>query len=248
VSNTAGNYIGAASASDVNYSWTASSGTLPTGPNPLVNPSVTTTYTLTATKFYSSCSASNAVTVTVNTTVPVANAGSPFTKTCASNVNGNTIGAPAITGESYNWTASAGSAVPAAISNPTVNPSVTTTYEVTAKNNLSLCTSKAQVLVKVDTVAPPTPNLIKNSIPNECPRVTVNLNSLVTNTTNLKWYKESARINEVTNPTAVSVSGLYYAFYLDSANGCFSNSTTAVANAVITVPCCRALFAPDLTN
>ena len=58
--------IGAPAVAGNTYSWTASVGPAPVGANPIVMPTVTTTYTLTETVTATGCQSMNAVTVTVN--------------------------------------------------------------------------------------------------------------------------------------------------------------------------------------
>ncbi|WP_217427674.1 hypothetical protein, partial [Flavobacterium collinsii] len=112
-----------------------------------------TTYTVTATNTASGCTATDAVTVTVDTTLPVANAGTDFTKTCTVNPTGMAIGSATVAGVTYSWSPSTGLSS-ATVSNPTANPTVTTTYTVTATNTASGCTATDAVTVTVDTTLP----------------------------------------------------------------------------------------------
>ncbi|HEX8531234.1 MAG TPA: hypothetical protein VF646_14480, partial [Cytophagales bacterium] len=84
---------------------------------------------------------------------PVAEAGSPFTKTCDDNVNGKQIGEAPVAGFSYSWSSSP-SGFASSAANPTVNPSVTTTYTVTKTNNETGCSDTDQVTVTVNTTKP----------------------------------------------------------------------------------------------
>lgn len=77
------------------------------------------------------------------------------------------------------------------------------------------------------------PTLSATTINNSsCATGYINLNSLVTSTlpsgASLKWYTSTARTTEVTTPTAVGVSGTYYAFYVDTVNNCYSPASAAV--------------------
>jgi N-methylhydantoinase B/oxoprolinase/acetone carboxylase alpha subunit len=68
----------------------------------------------------------------------------------------------------------------------------------------------------------------------------------VSPTTNLKWYKDSGRTTEETNPTAVATAGMYYPFYVSATNGCFSNAPSPAATATVTITnCCATITAPS---
>src|SRR5262249_36130758 len=118
--------------------------------NPTANPSVTTTYTLTKTRISTGCSNTASVTVTVNTDLPIVNAGLPFTKTCTQNANGAQIGEANDAAYSYSWSSPTGLSSPT-VSNPTANPLVTTTYTLTKTNIQSGCSNTASVTVTVNT-------------------------------------------------------------------------------------------------
>lgn len=90
-------------------------------------------------------------------TAPVANAGADFTKTCATNPNGTTIGIAAVDGNTYAWTA-----VPASslvhlsafnIANPNANPIVPTVYTLTV-TDANACKAIDEVSVNVNLGAP----------------------------------------------------------------------------------------------
>ena len=76
------------------------------------------------------------------------------------------------------------------------------------------------------------PALSATQVTAACPDNTVNLNSLVTSTAptggTLKWYTDAARTTELATPTAVDVSGTYYAFYVNTTNTCYSPASAAV--------------------
>jgi gliding motility-associated-like protein len=152
--NPNGLQIGAAGVAGVTYAWSPnlnlSSATVA---NPTANPATTTTYILVATNTASGCTATDQVTVTVDLTVPVANAGADFTKNCTQFVNGGTIGVAPVTGVTYSWSPATNLSDPL-IANPTANPTVTTTYTLTATNTASGCTLTDQVLVTVVTGLP----------------------------------------------------------------------------------------------
>ena len=147
--NPNGKEIGMTAVSGINYSWSPAIGLdNATISNPIANPTTTTTYTLTASD--GTCTATSSVTVTVITTVPSVSAGSDFTKTCTSNATGRQIGS-VIQGQNvtYSWTPATGLSN-ATIATPIANPSVTTTYTVTATETSSGCTSFDEVIVTVN--------------------------------------------------------------------------------------------------
>lgn len=151
--NSTGATIGVPVVVGNTYSWSPTTGlSSATEANPTANPLFTTTYTVTTTNT-AGCTSTDQVIVTVNTFQPTANAGVDFTKTCISNVNGLTIGASSVTGNTYAWTPATGLSS-AAVSNPTANPSTTTTYTITATNISSGCTATDQVLVTVNNQGP----------------------------------------------------------------------------------------------
>ena len=154
VLNNTGVQIGSLPTSGQTYNWTPSSGLSATSlANPVANPSTTTNYTLTVTNVATGCSATDQVIVSVNTSLPTSNAGLDFTKTCVQNTNGLNIGQIASSGVTYNWSPSSGlSSI--SVSNPTANPSVTTTYTLTATLASSGCTASDQITVSVNEQVP----------------------------------------------------------------------------------------------
>jgi hypothetical protein len=153
IQNSTGSVIGTAAVAGNTYSWSPTTGlSSSTVANPTANPLFTTTYNVTTTNAVG-CTSTDQVIVNVNTFQPAANAGLDFTKTCISNVNGLTIGAGSVTGNTYSWTPATGLSS-ATVSNPTANPTTTTTYTLTTTNTASGCTATDQVLVTVDNQGP----------------------------------------------------------------------------------------------
>ena len=138
--------LGAAAVAGSTYNWSS----VPVGftssvANPSVTPSVTTTYKLVETITSTGCSNTHSVVVTVNP-LPAAVAGSGRSICMNSST---TLGAQSISGRTYSW-----SSVPAgfssAISNPTVSPSVTSTYALTETINATGCKNAHNVVVTVN--------------------------------------------------------------------------------------------------
>ncbi len=152
--NSSGTFIGETAVSGFSYSWSPAAGlSSSTVSKPIANPSITTTYTVTKTNNLSLCSATSTVVVTVNNTPITVSAGTAFTKTCTSNSNGAAIGEINVSGNTYNWSPSAGLSA-TNISNPLANPSASTTYTVTKSNTSSGCSATASVVVTVNSVTP----------------------------------------------------------------------------------------------
>ncbi len=138
--------IGATAVGGDGYSWISSpTGFSSTVSNPIVKPTSTTTYTLTETA--GNCTKSNSVKITVNP-APSANAGSPQT-ICAG--NSAKIGTTGVGGNTYSWVSSP-TGFTSTMSNPSVNPSVTTTYTLTETGGN--CTKSNSVEITVS----PLPN------------------------------------------------------------------------------------------
>lgn len=86
----------------------------------------------------------------------------------------------------------------------------------------------SEVIVEISTCAP-------LSVENTCPTDSINLNTAfsVTNTpagTTLTWHTSAtaSTANKIADPTAVNVSGTYYAAFYDATNNCYSTETTPV--------------------
>ncbi len=138
--------LGAAAVAGNTYSWTS----VPAGftsnlANPTVSPTVTTTYTLTETITASGCSMSNSVVVTVNL-VPAAAAG---VNRAICSGNSTQIGAASVSGNTYSWT-SVPAGFTSTLSNPTVSPTVTTTYLLTETITSTGCSNSNSVMVTVN--------------------------------------------------------------------------------------------------
>jgi hypothetical protein len=139
--NQTGQSIGMPSMSGVVYTWTPSTGlSAPTVSNPIANPSVTTTYTLTATNPVSGCIATDQMIVTVNEEIPAANAGAD-----QSICLGETVMLMASGNASYSWDNNVSNGI-------AFSPSSTTTYTLTAVDNVSGCSNTDQVVVTVNSL------------------------------------------------------------------------------------------------
>jgi hypothetical protein len=231
VNNPSGASIGMTPVAGINYSWTPATGLSATNvANPAANPSTTATYTLTATNPTNGCTASDAMVFTVNTTPPVANAGSDFTKTCTQNVSGGPVGAASVGGITYAWAPSTGLSS-ATVSNPTANPSSSTTYTLTATNPVNGCVATDAVQVNVNTSAP-----LANAGNDLSVTCVTNPNggsigsSAVTGVT-YSWSPASGlSATNVANPTALPTSTTTYTLTAtDNTSGCTATDNTLVS-------------------
>ncbi len=142
----AGDTVQLGGSGGIAYAWTPGAGLSATDvADPLATPTTTATYTLTVTDAQG-CTASDAVTVTVND-VPTADAG-PDASICAGEpvTLGGTPTAPP--GSAILWSPNTGLNDPA-IGNPTAQPTSTTTYTVTVENSAG-CVSVDSVGVTVN--------------------------------------------------------------------------------------------------
>jgi hypothetical protein len=128
------------------YSWTSSpAGFTSAIANPTVSPTVTTTYTVVITDRFG-CTSNANLTITVDA-LPVAKAGSDQT-ICSG--NNTSIDGSTSTGSdlSYSW-ASSPAGFTSAVANPSVSPTVTTTYTLTTTDKHG-CTANDDVVITVN--------------------------------------------------------------------------------------------------
>jgi hypothetical protein len=143
--------IGAPAVAGSTYSWTSDPAGF-TSPlaNPTVSPLVNTTYTVTETNTATGCTNSHSVLVKV-TSPPAAIAGASRTICMFSST---TIGAAAVAGSIYSW-----SSVPvgfaSSLANPTITPSVNTTYMVRQTAITTGCSNTNSVTINVNPIPVP---------------------------------------------------------------------------------------------
>lgn len=137
-------------ASGDNFYWTSN----PAGftsflPNPVVSPTVTTTYYLSVVNSFSGFIAKDTVTITI-LAAPIVNAG--LNQTICTGTN-TVIGTAAIAGYIYSWI-SIPTGFSSSIANPTVTPATSTQYILTV-TNASGCSAKDTVTISViNAIAP----------------------------------------------------------------------------------------------
>ncbi len=152
--------------------------------------------------------------------------GVTFTSVTGANCTYSLTGASATSefGTSFEYARWLTSTTP--VSSFTINFATTGTLTDALLNYAIKVTNPCAAFTTVPTLSATT---INNS---SCASGYINLNSLVSSTTpsgaSLKWYKDNTHTTEVTTPTAVGVSGTYYAFYVDTINNCYSPASAAV--------------------
>jgi len=239
VNFTSGNEIGVAPVSGITYSWSPVLGlSASTIANPIANPSVTTTYTLTTTNISTGCTATDTVEVVVDRTAPIADAGTDFTKTCASNVTGKQIGVTPVLGVTYSWSPTTG-LNNATIANPIANPTVTTTYTLTATKTATGCSTADLVSVTVSNIS--TPSALSTSITNNCPTETVDLSTIQPASINgitYEWWEgtTTSRGSQITNIASYARSGSVFLWSKSISDSCYSVEGQQVD--VVIIPCC----------
>lgn len=196
------------------YSWSPGTGLSATNiANPIANPDVTTTYTVTVSDG-SGCSATDEVTITVNP-LPNANAGSNVT-ICP----GDSTQLSASGGTNYLWSPSA-TLSDANIFNPWATPVSTTAYDVTV-TDVNGCSSTDNVTV---TVSIPTADAGSDA--------TICLNSSTqlsaSGGSSYAWSPSTGLSSStVSNPTANPSSTTSYVVTVTNASGCTATDAVTV--------------------
>ncbi|MEM6318896.1 MAG: gliding motility-associated C-terminal domain-containing protein [Bacteroidota bacterium] len=195
--------------------WSPSTGLdNPNSPAPVANPTQTTVYTVTGTDI-NGCSASDQVVVFVNEGA-TANAG-PDQTTCG----GGFVQLNATGGNVYTWSPATG-LNNANIANPVANPTVTTTYTVTASNGQG-CTSTDQVTVFVGQGN----EVVGCEDKTICPGGSVQL----TVTTGASYlYTPATGLSDPTSPTPIAnpTQTTTYTVFVTDANGCTGSDQITV--------------------
>ncbi len=114
---------------------------------------------------------------------------------------------------------------------------------------IDVCRDSITESCTAGTTAPP---MNATTLSNVCSATTVNLNSLHSGTapigSNIVWFDNNTHTGTaIANPTAVTASGTYYAFYYNSAvGGCYSPVSNPVTVNIIN--CCAAGINPPVVN
>jgi hypothetical protein len=183
-----------------------------TGPNIIVNPTVTTTYTVTGTK--NGCSTTASVTVNVSSAINVTASASPSVICPGGSATLTASGAT-----SFTWsTGQTGASI-------VVNPTTTTTYTVTGTSNG--CSGSASVTVFVNEAV----NVVASASPSTiCPGGSATLTA--SGATNFTWSTGQTGASIIVNPSTTTT----YTVTGTNAAGCSASaSVTVFVNGSITV-------------
>ncbi|MEI7595239.1 MAG: PKD domain-containing protein [Bacteroidota bacterium] len=216
LSPLSGVQIGATAVSGVTCSWSPTTGLdNATLSNPTANPSTTTPYILTTTNTANGCTASAPITVTVDKTPPVAEAGGDL-----SICNGASINLAGSGGTTYLWSP-ATNLNNATLSNPSANPSTTTIYTLTAINGS--CSGTDNMTLTVFSL----PNASAGSDKSICAGGSAQLQA--SGGTSYAWDNSISGLDSYTssNPTASPTSTSTYKVSV-SENSCFSTAQVTV--------------------
>ena len=213
--------LGASSVAGNTYSWTSKpSGFTSTTANPNVSPTVNTTYYLTEKVTSSGCSKSDSVKITVN---PLPSAAVASASTICSGKS-TSIGATTVKGSKYSWTSNP-SGFTDTTSNPSVSPTITTTYYLTETIASTGCQKSDSVIITVK--ATPAAPTASNNGP-LCPASTLDLKASTLAGATYSWTGPNSFSSSSQNPSVTPVtkadSGLYSVTV--TSGGCTSNAGT----------------------
>ncbi|MFZ4522037.1 MAG: T9SS type A sorting domain-containing protein [Bacteroidales bacterium] len=216
--------IGAAAVSGNTYAWTSvPAGFTSTLANPSVSPTVTTTYTLVETVTLTGCNNTNSVTVTVNQ-LPVAAPGSDR----AICLNGSTtLGAAAVSGSTYSWSSNP-NGFTSTLAEPTVSPTVTTTYTVVETNTATGCNNNNAVVVTVNPLPAAIAGANRAICLNESTTLGGPISKTISNT--FSWSSVPAGFtSDLANPVvSPTVTTTYTVVETNSLTGCTNTHSVTV--------------------
>jgi hypothetical protein len=215
--------IGSTAISGHKYSWTSNpSGFTSSSANAYVSPTVTTTYYLTETNTTGGCTTVDSAVITVNT-APKANAGGNHTICYGGSI---TLGTTATKNHTYTWS-SVPTGYSSKVSNPTVTPTVTTTYYVTETDTLTGCFAYDNGVI---TVSPPAK---ANAGGNRtiCSGSSITLGASAVSGHTYSWKSKPVGFTStVSNPTVNPiVATVYYLTDVITATGCTALDSAAIS-------------------
>ena len=214
--------IGSTAISGNTYSWTSyPTGFADTSANPNVSPTITTTYYLTETITASNCNKSDSVVIKVNP-LPAANAGSSSTICSGSSAS---VGAIAVGGDTYDWTSNP-SGYSSTVSNPSVSPTVTTTYYLTEKIKLTGCSNSDSVVITVN----PIPAANAGSSTAICFGGNDSIGAASVSGDSYSWTSKPAGYSDTTSNPVVSptITTTYYLTEMIVATGCSKSDSVII--------------------
>lgn len=192
-----------------------------------VKPAKTTVYYLRETSSKNGCSNTDSVVVVVNPQ-PKAVTGSDTSVCMGSSV---ALGAARVPKNDYTWT-SYPSGFNSKLSNPVVQPTQTTIYELTEVDSVTGCMNSGSVEITVN----PLPNAVTGSSTTVCAGTQINLGASGSKGNTYVWWSKPSGFNAtISNPgPVVSVSTTYYLKETIIATGC--TKTDSVKINVLPVP------------
>jgi hypothetical protein len=234
-SNSSVQIDGSASSSggQFSYQWTTGDGGIESGANTaIVTVNLGGTYTLTVSNNSNGCTNLMSVTVTADTTLPIADAGQAMTLDCNINqvtLNGN--GSSSGANFTYQWQG-VGIVSGATTLTPTIN--LAGTYELTVTNNDNSCQSSSTVVVTEDTQVPN--SLIASPDLLDCNETAISLDgSGSSQGANIVYQWTTSNGNIISGENAltliVDATGEYCLTTTNIQNGCFSESCVTVSPA-----------------
>ena len=214
--------IGATAVAGNTYSWSPSIGLSATNiAQPTVN--AAGNYTVTVTNTANGCTASDIVIVSLDNTLPTANAGTDVTLTCTT--TSATIGTTAVAGNTYSWSPSTGLSA-TNIAQPTVNAAGN--YTVTVTNTANGCTATDIVNVTVDNIAPLADAGVDVTIDCTTTSATIGTTAVAGNT--YSWSPSTGlSATNIAQPSA-SQAATYTVTVTNTANGCTATDAVLVTN------------------
>ena len=204
------------------YSWTSiPAGFTGTTSNPMVSPTITTTYTLVEKVPSTGYSNRNSIVITVNP-LPKANTGSVNSVCMGSTA---TIGDTEVSSSKYSW-ASNPSGFASSISNPSVSPTIVTTYYLTETDTLTGCHKSDSLVVIVN----PLPTTSAGSPSTICAGSPLAIGSTRDSLNTYSWksnptgFSDTAAI-PVVNPT---ITTTYYLTVSIRSTGCSKSDSVVI--------------------
>ncbi len=210
--------IGSTAISGDSYSWSSfPTGYSDTASNPIVSPTVTTTYYLSETISSTGCSTTSSMTVIL---LPLPKLNLANQKIC--NGSSVSIGVAAQKGATYSWT-SGPSGFTSTSSNPTVSPTSTTSYYVTATNSNN-CSSSDSLIVTVN----PFPVANVGSSQTICSGSSAIIGSASVNGLSYSWSSSSGFSSTASNPGVSPVVNTTYYLTVTNSGNCSASDSVVV--------------------
>ena len=217
------------------YQWTVANGgnivSNPTTLTPTVNAGGQ--YTLTATNLANGCTGQSTVTLTAQTSTPVATIAAPGPINCTAQTQTlNSAGSSAGANFAYSWTAANGGNITMGATSPSPIVNAAGTYNLLISNTYNGCTASASTVVVANNTPPPAEAGAAGLLTCTEP-VFYLLGNPALPTANLVFQWTTANGQFAGNPNSVQVNvdqaGLYQLLVTDPANGCTATDSVQVA-------------------